>query len=607
MRVTFERSTSERQRQASTQQAAQRASAQQTGAMRPASAALQRLTAFANQSAGARATARYASMLNPGARARDAAPAARVAATPVQRRALTHVGAADFALDPGGRTLLEWQQLGDHLAADADVATFARIPNWEIASVTHLAAAFAANANGHSAAEWATLATHAGVNAVGTVVRFARLAGWQFASVDALVTAFTANAGNRTVANWVTLANVAVDAHAAVAAFARIPNWTVASLGSLVQAFDHDAGGRSADDWVLVAASTGNNQHADASTLARIPNWSGARVAALATSYRNNAVNGLNAAALAALAATIPNSAAAPAAAVTLSAIPNVANHLQLIGQLYQREGATAAAIQAIITHNLNPVFNANERRTLIDTHLAGLSVPQVSDRLTLHGLPVGVNAAAVMGTMTNDMTQLNQSLAARHGMSDARKDDVRKAFRIRNWSWNDLRGYLTNNAVRNALDAANLNQNSARWLYLFANEHRGPLAVADNVRQAVVTPHGTINVRGWIVNHVCNRHTFRHFDFTNIAAQNTMFAAGQDENTVANNVAQIAGNPTVDAHFGQWAAGGEFQVGSYQVRVAPDPASFGNYRFTQFFLRVAAGIPIAQAPLAAMHNNNLF
>jgi len=106
-------------------------------------------------------------------------------------------------------------------------------------------------------------------------------------------------------------------------------------------------------------------------------------------------------------------------------------------------------------------------------------------------------------------------------------------------------------------------------------------------------------------VNHVNNRHTFEHFDFGDPGVlgrhTSTLFLSGTN---VLNTITGILANAAVTN--GTWN-GSKIQVGSYSIRIAPYMGGVGGYRFTAFFLEVAAGIPIPLQVLQAMVNNNLF
>ncbi|MDB4948358.1 MAG: hypothetical protein JWM27_1007 [Gemmatimonadetes bacterium] len=478
-----------------------------------------------------------------------------------QRRALTEGERGAFIVDPAGRALADWQSIGDDVAGTPDLVAFARIPGWGVAAVRRLAVAFGINPNGLSAARWASLA-----------------------------------------------GRVPADDDPAAVAFARLAGWTANDAARLATAYGTDRGGRAVADWVSVAAAVPDNADA-AAALARVPRWTPARLATLAGSYAAGAVNGLTGAETASIARLLPNHADGPAAVVRLSAVADIATHgLAAVTDLAARVGATPLGIATVLESAAIAAYTWTQTNTLLATHLPGLSLPLVIRRLDVHGLPaVGAHGVAgVLQGMTTDMGRLDQALQARHGMPQPRRDEVKAAYRMRNWAIADILAFLRVASVRNALGNGAAT-NPAHWLYQLAREHQGPLGAGDNtVRDQVRAPPDRINVKNWIIHHVCDRHTFRHFDFAGIANVNTMLEPDRGAAAVRAEIVRVASLPALLNARLQWN-GQPIQLGSYQVRVAQDPNSLADFILTQFFFEQAAGTPIPGTALTAMHDNNLF
>lgn len=211
----------------------------------------------------------------------------------------------------------------------------------------------------------------------------------------------------------------------------------------------------------------------------------------------------------------------------------------------------------------------------------------------------------AHVGNAGADVT-INQRLSA-PGVNKNCLAWVQRAIGLRGWAAVDVNNFLGVGAVKNACKADKQTENACWWLLQFAIHHRPPSALADNLLiESVAVNHvggpRQVNLNGWIVNHLLNRHSFCNFDFTDPAVmarpKSTMFGAETRPQILARLKSMLATN---DCRQASWAGAAQFQIGSYAVRLDVDPG--GGYRFTQVYLdkALAAGIEIPKAVLDAM------
>ena len=293
-----------------------------------------------------------------------------------------------------------------------------------------------------------------------------------------------------------------------------------------------------------------------------------------------------------------------------------------LVDHLMQRAGATSVNVSGLVLNHLPAGFSTAQHLALLQTHLPDLSLALLLRRLSEFGLPgqvagpllgaaVGVPMApgAMNTQLTNDLQQLNQSMNQRHIPGNV-QNAVRMAFQARNWRAHQLTAFFGRPAVSPLLQNGAAT-NPAFWLARFAFHNMAPSALAppSGVVQTVPVAHallGAVNVHitHWIINHVRNRHTWEHFDFQHAVLPDrdpsTNFALGTNVQPV---IAGILGNPAVAAAVFDNRV---IQVGSYSLRIQPDPVNAG-YRLSAFFLGIAAGTPIPYAVLRGMTLNHLF
>lgn len=178
---------------------------------------------------------------------------------------------------------------------------------WGFADVDAVLQAYAANANGLTLQQWATVAALFPGNQSADAIAFAQMAGWGAAASRSLAQAFIADANHLTAADWVAIVgDSGNNQHARATAFARTAHWGAAAIRQLVQAFVAGANGLNAAQWVAVAESMANDAHADAVTFARLAGWNPASIVTLAQHFGNNNY-GAGAAAWVALAPRRPN------------------------------------------------------------------------------------------------------------------------------------------------------------------------------------------------------------------------------------------------------------------------------------------------------------
>ncbi|MDQ0896327.1 MULTISPECIES: DUF4157 domain-containing protein [unclassified Paenibacillus] len=171
----------------------------------------------------------------------------------------------------------------------AGVIQLTSLNAWTFLSIDSILQAYAANANGLSLQQWATIAARFPANNFADAVAFSQIANWNSVAIIALAQAFTANANTLTAAEWVTVAGIlGNNQHANTIAFAQLANWGAAEIGTLAQAFVNNANGLTAANWITLAGYMGNNAHADTISFAQIPGWNAASILAIAQHFGNN-------------------------------------------------------------------------------------------------------------------------------------------------------------------------------------------------------------------------------------------------------------------------------------------------------------------------------
>nr|HET6901239.1 DUF4157 domain-containing protein [Ktedonobacteraceae bacterium] len=295
------------------------------------------------------------------------------------------------------------------------------------------------------------------------------------------------------------------------------------------------------------------------------------------------------------------------------AAIATTQNGLNLIQNLFQRQGATWTLVDQAI-NNLPATFSSAQKHTLVSVHLANLSINLLNRRLTEHGLPGQVPAVGVLGgvmmapalmfqQMQQDLVALNQSMNVRH-IPLPIQQEVRIAFQARNWRANQVTTFFGNVAVTPLLPLANLNQNPAHWLYLFAIHHRGgalPVGgVALGLPYAQVYPIGNISITQASIDHIREGHTWENFLFTvgniNRTEFSTLFNAGVTNQELFDRLSNALQNPAAVRD------GDDISVGAIQIFLW----HFNEVR-TMYFYVPATGTRVPRNVLLAMLNNNLF
>ena len=123
-------------------------------------------------------------------------------------------------------------------------------------------------------------------------------------------------------------------------------------------------------------------------------------------------------------------------------------------------------------------------------------------------------------------------------------------------------------------------------------------------VNVAHVTGARVVRLEPWILQHVQNRHTFHHFDFWDPAAlapnrpTSGMLAPGFD---ILGEITRLLGNASVTSAV--WD-GSKIQIGTWEIRIAPDPGHLGEFRITSFFPETVAPMPIPRAIMLAIHQH---
>jgi hypothetical protein len=196
-----------------------------------------------------------------------------------------------FAANAGGRSAADWAAIAAAHAnlvdREAAVAVFARTAAWTPANLAALAGLFGAKAGGRSAAQWAAIAASL-VDRQADVAALARVAAWTPANLATLAGLFAANGGGRSAAQWAAIAAHLVDREADVAVFARIAAWNPGNLATLARLFAADAGGRGPAQWAAIAANLVDRE-ADVALFARIAGWTPANLATLSGLFATDA------------------------------------------------------------------------------------------------------------------------------------------------------------------------------------------------------------------------------------------------------------------------------------------------------------------------------
>lgn len=295
------------------------------------------------------------------------------------------------------------------------------------------------------------------------------------------------------------------------------------------------------------------------------------------------------------------------------AAIATTQSGLNLIRNLFQRQGATWTLVDQVI-NNLPAAFDTAQKHTLVSVHLADLSINLLNRRLTVYGLPGQVLAVGVLGgvmmapvpmfqQMQQDLVALNQSMNNRH-IPAAIQAEVRIAFQARNWRANQVTAFFGNAAVVPSLKLTNPNQNAAHWLYLFAIHHRGGALPVGGVALALpyahVYPIGHISITQASIDHIREGHTWENFSFTvgniNRTVFSTLFNPAVTNQELFNRLRNALQNPDAVR------AGDDISVGAIQIFLW-----HGNEVRTMYFYAPTVGMRVPCGVLLAMLNNNLF
>ncbi|MEO1351454.1 MAG: hypothetical protein AAFW84_22040, partial [Cyanobacteria bacterium J06635_15] len=535
-------------------------------------------------------------------------------------RNINTLATAINAGNAGGLTGIEIATLAGLLPNndDSGVLALARLAGWGFADVRHLAEAINRGTTaGRSASQVAAIASLLPVNDDEGALALARISrfGWKLVQITNLATAInTDNAGKRSAFMLAGIARSLPNDAGGVLSIARLP-WHFKNIHTLATAISAgNAGGLTGTQIATLAGLLPPNKHLDTLALATINGWNYRNINTLATAINAGNAGGLTGIEIATLAGLLPPND--DPGTLALAQVPNVTQIYPLVRHLLTRQGATSLNISALLQSPTLAAFSTAELQTLLTNRLPDLSIDQLHTRINTHGLPGGLASSQLMLNQLNqDNNSLDQSLQARN-VPPAIQNEAKIAFQLRNWRSNQVTQFLGYQHVVNDLQHNNYNRNPVRWLYWFAIYHQAPSALPNNNIYRQVNVNHTngnrnVNINGWIINHVRNRHTFHNFDFGNAALLNhnqrqvsTMFIPPTPNNSIEQNIENILGNLAVQN--GVWD-GRQIQVGSYEIRIEPDPNNVGEYRISSFFFGQVAGVPIDTRVLNWIHQLGLF
>ncbi|HYR62225.1 MAG TPA: DUF4157 domain-containing protein [Actinomycetota bacterium] len=276
-----------------------------------------------------------------------------------------------------------------------------------------------------------------------------------------------------------------------------------------------------------------------------------------------------------------------------------------IIRELLDRAG-TAIALNGLF--GLLTGLTAAELVTMFTDYFKGAPVPTIVIRVT--ALRVGRTPQQMLALLEKPSAALDTQFTT----FPARQFPawtvtyIRAALNIRGWAPAAVVSFLQDNSVKAELKKATREKNPAYWIWLFALHHGGAAPLGGGAPTVVNVAHVTgarvVRLEPWILQHVQNRHTFHHFDFWDPAAlapnrpTSGMLAPGFD---ILGEITRLLGNASVTSAV--WD-GSKIQIGTWEIRIAPDPGHLGEFRITSFFPETVAPMPIPRAIMLAIHQH---
>ncbi len=271
----------------------------------------------------------------------------------------------------------------------------------------------------------------------------------------------------------------------------------------------------------------------------------------------------------------------------------------ELVDELFKR-GGNAGTIGALLTQLAG--LSVAELETLICDHFAGAPMAKLEQQVnTLIASQTPQEILTATSIPASGTTQaLGQKLST---LQPAVAKYIRAALNMRGWAPADMLTFLNVQAVKGTLGKPK-NQNAAYWVWLFAIHHEGSKAAVgpDPIATVNVPGRGTVRIGDWIRRHVLDRHTYHNFDFWTADVINRATSSMLQPNfDIVGKLKDLLANNTVKGAV--WD-GRKIQVGTWEIRIGPDPDNAGGFRIGAFFPETLAEMPIPSAVMHAIHTN---